>query len=67
MANIRKTYVQWKGLDWHPDVPEHLRHLKMWKRHKEYPQGNYLNPISEHLFRALEVLFSKEHLKVSSE
>jgi hypothetical protein len=62
VANIRRSYVRWRGLDWHPDVPEHQRHLKLWKRWREYPEANLLDPISEHLFRALEVLFTPDQL-----
>lgn len=65
MANLRDTYVRWRGLDWDPGIPIHQRHLILWKKWREFPQADFLNPKHEHCLEACRLLFTKEQLDIN--
>lgn len=60
------TYKRRYGVDWPKDAPDHLIELHMWKKHKEYPysKAELLNPVSEHVLRAIRLLFTEDQVKI---
>jgi hypothetical protein len=65
MSVSQKTH-RWRGLDWPVDIPEHQRHLLLWKFYKEapYKHAELLNPISEHVLEACKLLFTEDQLVI---
>lgn len=63
---MSKTYRRKYGIDWDPSVPDHLIELILWKKWREdpYTHAQLLNPISEHVLRAIPMLFSSDQVVV---
>lgn len=61
-ATHRRKY----GIDWPAGTADHWIELILWKKFREHPysHANLLNPVSEHLLRAIPMLFSKDQVVV---
>lgn len=61
-----KTHKRKYGLDFPVETPDHFIDLLMWKKWKEepYKHGNLLDPVSEHVLRAIRALFSRQQVTI---
>jgi len=67
VSNLNLKFKSKYGLDiWPAQLPLHQIDLMLAKKFREYPfnQGNLLNPVSEHLLRAITELFTRDQIVV---
>lgn len=66
-VNVRQQTKRRYGLDWGVEIPEHIIHLQLWQRWREFPYNaaNFLqNNPTEHFFEACRILFTEEQLVI---
>lgn len=63
---MAQAYKRLYGLDFPVEMPEHYIELLLWKKWREepYKHGKLLNPISEHVLRAIRLLFDKRQVTI---
>lgn len=66
MANLNLESRTKYGLSWPKQVPDHQIEMYMAKkwREPEYAGASFLNPVSEHMLRALRLLFTPKQLVI---
>ena len=57
---VAKDFYEMYGRKWPTAMMAHQVELTLWKKHKELVgQADLLNPVEEHLYKAIEALFTK--------
>jgi hypothetical protein len=63
---MAQTYRRKYGLDWPKETPDHVIELHMWKKWREpgIRDGSLLNPVHEHVLKAIRLLFTEDQVKI---